>query len=122
MTFTIVQTKTTPFADFRNGYLTIKGKSVPFNYPEIYDTINDRLSHYMENPEKFTTVDFCFSAVNAVSKRSIINTFCLLEEMKNQGCNLKVNWFYQTDDEDVFELGQICKSTFDLNIQIKEQD
>jgi hypothetical protein len=120
MTFTIFQTRTTPFAELRNGYLQIRGKSVPFNYPEIYDTIRDRLNVYMEKPEKSTTVDFNLSAINAVSKRSIMNTFEVFEVMSKKGCNLQVNWYYHPDDEDVYELGEIFKSRFDVNMQIRE--
>ena len=116
MTFTILQTRTTPFAELRDGYLVVRGKSVPFNYPEIYDTIQDRMSLYMNKPEKTTRIDICLSAINAVSKRSIISTFQLFEKMSKQGINILINWYYQSDDEDVFEMGEICKSAFDLNI------
>ena len=119
MTFTIFQTKTTPFAELRNGHLEIKGKSFPFNYPEIYDTIQDRLSAYMNQPERTTTIDFSLSAINAASKRSIIDTFRLLEEMSEKGLSLKINWYYQPDDEDVFELGEICQSSFKIDMQLK---
>jgi len=118
MTFTIHQTKTTPFAELKDGYLVIRGKSVPFNYPDIYDTIQDRMSIYMNKPEEKTRIDICLSAINAVSKRSIINTFQLFEEMSKHGMNILINWYYQPDDEDVYELGEICKSNFDLNIRM----
>lgn len=118
MTFTIHQTRTTPFAELRDGYLVIRGKSVPFNYPEIYDTIQDRMSLYMNKPEKTTRIDICLSAINAVSKRSIISTFQLFEKMNKQGINILINWYYQSDDEDVYEMGEICKSIFDLNIRM----
>ncbi len=120
MTFTIIQTKTTPLVDFRNGYLLIRGKSVPFEYPAIYDIINDRLRIYMKKPKKKTFIDFDLSAINAISKRTIMNTFQLFEEMNNKGTNIQVNWYYQPDDEDVYELGEICKSNFNLTIDLRE--
>ena len=116
MTFTIHQTQTTPFAEFKDGYLIIRGKSVPFNYPEIYDTIQDRMNVYMKKPEEKTRIDICLSPINAVSKRSIMNTFRTFEEMNKLGMNISINWYYEPDDEDVFELGEICKSNFNLNI------
>jgi hypothetical protein len=119
MTFTILQTKTTPYADFRNGYLVIKGKSVPFNHPEIYDTIRDRLEVYMQKPEKEMKIDFNLSAINAVSKRSIISTFRLLEKMNREGANIQINWYYHPDDDDVYELGEICKSTFNILMDVR---
>ncbi|MBN1949620.1 MAG: SiaC family regulatory phosphoprotein [Bacteroidales bacterium] len=93
---------------------------MPFNYPEIYDTIHDRMTVYMKKPAKKTVVDFSLSAVNAASKRSIINTFRLFEEMTQKGCKLEINWYYQPDDEDVYELGEICQSTFNVKMEIKE--
>ena len=118
MTFTIHQTQTTPFAEFKDGYLIIRGKSVPFNYPEIYDTIQDRMNVYMKKPEEKTRIDICLSPINAVSKRSIMNTFRTFEEMNKLGMNISINWYYEPDDEDVFELGEICKSNFNLNIRM----
>ena len=120
MTFTIAQTKTTPYADFRNGYLVIKGKSVPFDHPEFYDTLADRLMIYMQKPEKETKIDFNLSAINAVSKRSIVQTFQLFESMNRKGAKIQVNWYYQPDDEDIYELGEICKSFFDIKINLYE--
>jgi hypothetical protein len=118
MTFTIIQTKTTPYAAFKDGYLLIKGKSVPFGYPEIYDTIYDRLKIYMIKPEKRTRVDFVLSAINAVSKISIMQTFRLFEEMNKEGANIQVSWYFQDDDDDVYEMGEICKSTFDVKMNL----
>jgi hypothetical protein len=119
MTFTVAQTKTTPLAEFKNGYLVIKGRSVPFDHPDIYDVISDRLMVYSQNPEKYTQIDFNLIAINAISKRYIIDTFRLLEYIGSKGTEIKVNWYYQSNDEDVRELGEICKSIFNISIQLK---
>ena len=120
MTFTIAPTRTTPLAEFKDGYLVIKGKSVPFDHPEMYDIIRERLLTYSQKPEKNTRVDFYLSAVNAVSKRSIIHIFRILENIVERGTEVQVNWHYESDDEDLLELGEICKGYFRINIQLKE--
>lgn len=120
MTFTIVQTRTTPHAEFKDGCLSIKGKSVPFDHPDCYDTIKDLLIVYAENPNNETQIDFDLSAVNAVSKRSIIDTFRLLEKINGRKTKVKVNWFYQLDDEDVMEFGEICQSNFNVAFNLLE--
>jgi hypothetical protein len=120
MTFTIIQTKTTPFADFNNGYLVVSGKSVPFNHPVFFDTIRDRLKIYMQKPAKDMKIDFNLSAINAVSKRAIMQTFRLLEEMNYDGVNVRVRWYYQHDDDDVQEFGEICQSTFKVPTEIRK--
>ena len=122
MTFTIHQTRTTPFAEFKDGCLVIRGKSVPFNYPEIFDTIQDRMSAYMKEPEENTRIDITLSAINATSKRSLIKIFQLFEEMNKQGIKISINWYYESDDEDVYEMGEICKNNFNVNMQLSEID
>ncbi len=120
MNFTIYNTKTTPYAELRNGVLQIRGKSVPFNDAEIYATIMDRMRVYMNEPEDRTVIDFSLSAINARSKRSIIEAFGLFEQMSQKGLSLQVNWNYRSDDEDVCELGEICKDRFKLNMNLNE--
>ena len=120
MTFTIAQTRTTPLAEFKNGYLVIRGKSVPFDHPEMYDIIRERLLKYSENPEKITRVDFYLIAANAVTKRSIIKIFTILEQLSKSGTKVDVKWYYESDNEDLLELGEICKSNFQVNITLKE--
>jgi hypothetical protein len=122
MTFTIVQTRTTPQAEFRDGHLSIKGKSVPFDYPDCYDTIKDLLMIYAKNPMSKTQIDFDLSAVNAVSKRSLVNTFRLLEEIDGSKTKVKVNWFYNSDNEDIMEFGEICQSNFNVAFNLLESE
>jgi hypothetical protein len=114
MTFTIIQTRTTPFAEFRDGYLIIRGKSVPFDHPEIYDIIMDRLKLFAQTPDEEIQIDIKLTAVNAVSKRSIANTFICLENLEKKGTRVKINWFYPPDNEDIFELGEIFQSRFTM--------
>jgi len=120
MTFTIAQTKTTPFAEFSEGNMVIKGKSVPFERPVIYNIINKQLMDYTKNPKNKTQIDFTLSAVNAISKRYIINILKLIEKLDNNGVNVIVNWYYHPDDEDIIEFGEICKSICNINFQLKE--
>ncbi len=118
MTFTIIQTQTTPLADFRDGYLLIRGKSVPFDPPVFFETLRERLYIYSEHPEKSTLIEINLTAVNAISKRSIVDTFRFLEDLKKTGTSLKVNWYYESDNEDILELGEICKSSFEVEVEL----
>jgi hypothetical protein len=118
MTFKIAQTKTTPFAEFRKGYILLKGKSVPLDRPEIFDTFSDRLEIYFQTPKKHTCIDFNFTFLNATSKRYMIHTFNHLEKIIEKGSELEINWYYLNDNEDIKEFGEICKSLFKMNIQL----
>lgn len=119
MTFTISPTKTTPLAEFSGGYLLIKGKSFPLDRPAIFDNILNNLVIYFQNPEKHTCIDFNLIVLNAISKRYIVNTFKTLEHFIEVGSDVEINWFYQLDNEDIKEFGEICKANFNINIQLK---
>lgn len=122
MTFIIPQTKTTPFAEFKDGNLIIKGKSVPYDQPSIYNIINERLISYSKNPQNSTQIDFFLSEVNAISKRQIINILKLLEELKHNGVDINVNWHCNPENEDIQDFGEICKTICNNSFQLKEME
>ena len=122
MTFIIPQTKTTPFAEFRQGNLIVKGKSVPLEQPAVYNIINKKLSSYAKNPENSTQIDFYLSEVNAISKKQIVNILKLLEKLKKNGINVNVNWHCSPDNEDIQDFGEICKTMCNLNFQLKNAE
>jgi hypothetical protein len=122
MTFIIPQTKTTPFAEFKEGNLIIKGKSVPFDQPSVYNIINEKLITYSKNPKNSTQIDFFLSEVNAISKRQIINILKLLEELKQNGIDIIVNWHCNSENEDIQDFGEICKTICNISFQLKEPE
>lgn len=122
MTFTIFRTQTTPLVDFHDGHLVIEGKSVPFEHPDYYDTLQEKLQLYSTEHTKSTQIDIRLTAANAVSKRSIVGIFRFLSDLKESGISLQVNWYYGKDNEDIRELGEICRSTFGLWIDLFEQE
>jgi hypothetical protein len=122
MTFIIPQTKTTPFAEFKEGNLIIKGKSVPYDQPSVYSIINEKLITYSKDPQNTTQIDFFLSEVNAISKRHIINVLKLLEELKQNGVDIKVNWHCNPENDDIQDFGEICKSICNINFQLKDSE
>jgi hypothetical protein len=119
MTFTILQTNTTPFAEFKEGNLIIKGKSVPFDQPDIYNIINKKLITYSKKPNDITQIDFFLSDVNAISKRYIIGILKLLEKLDHNGIIINVNWHCNPENDDIQDFGQICKTICKINFQVK---
>jgi hypothetical protein len=120
MTFIIPQTKTTPYAEFKEGNLIIKGKSVPYEQPSLYNIINERLVTYSKNPKNSTQINFFLSEVNAVSKRQIFGILKLLEELNQSGVSIKVNWHCNPENEDIQDFGEICKTICDINFELKD--
>jgi hypothetical protein len=118
MYFYIQGTKTTPHALMNEGYMKIKGKAVPVRDELFFGNINKKITKYTEEPANTTQVDFNLSHVNAFSKKSVVELLKQLETMNNQGFTVVVNWKYDTDNEDVKELGEILQTMFNFTINL----
>ncbi|MBN2485295.1 MAG: DUF1987 domain-containing protein [Bacteroidales bacterium] len=117
MYFYIQGTKTTPYAYMNNGHMRIVGKAVPVEEQPFFGHISKQLNRYIQKPANKTSVDISLSHVNASSKKAMVEFLKQLETINNLGFEVEVNWWYETEDDDVRELGEIFKSMF--NIQIK---
>jgi hypothetical protein len=118
MYFFIQGTKNTPHAIINNGYMKITGKSTPVEKDNaFYGRISKQVNLYAQQPANKTFVDIALSHVNSASKRSIIDLLLTLEQLGNQGFQVVINWQYESEDEDVKELGEILQSMFDLEFQ-----
>jgi replicative DNA helicase len=118
MNFTIERTRTTPYVVFDKGHMQIEGKSVPLLNLEFYTSIYKQLAKYTSKPYEVTKVDVHLSAANAYSKRSILKTFQLLEQLAKKGKQIIVNWYYDKEDDEMRELGMLYKSLLQLPFHI----
>jgi hypothetical protein len=118
MYFYIQGTKTTPAALMNNGHMKIVGKAFPVEEQPFFGQINKNISRYIRKPANKTSVDISITHVNASSKKAIVEFLKQLETINNQGFEVEVNWWYEIEDEDVKELGEIFKSMFNITIHV----
>jgi hypothetical protein len=121
MYFYIQGTKTTPYAFMNNGHMKIVGKAVPLEEQPFFGYINKNISRYIRKPANKTSVDISLSHVNASSKKAIVEFLKQLELINTHGFEVEVNWWYDIEDEDVKELGEIFKSMFNISIHVLSQ-
>jgi hypothetical protein len=118
MYFYIQGTKTTPYAMMNNGHMKIVGKAFPVEEQPFFGHISKNISRYIRKPANKTSVDISLTHVNASSKKAIVEFLTQLETINNNGFEVEVNWWYDIEDEDVKELGEIFKSMFSINIHL----
>lgn len=114
----------TPSVDFNSetGVLLLKGRSIPENSIEFYKPLNDWLETYAKSPCNATTVDVRLEYFNTSSSKCILDFFKRLEVVKNGGNNVSVNWYFETDDEDMEEAGEDYEAIVGLPFKIIEVD
>ncbi len=102
----ILSTPSTPQIDFNSsGQLSIKGKSLPEDPRKFYNPLFNWL-------EKLSTeqvqIDIMLDYVNTSSSKRIIELIKTIDTNSNVK-KIKMNWFYETDDADMLEFGEIIQ-------------
>ena len=112
----------TPSIDFdaETGVLLLKGRSIPENSIEFYKPLNDWLDGYSGTPKAKTVVDMRLEYFNTSSSKCILDFFKRLEKVNGNNTEVHVNWYFETDDEDMEEAGEDYQAIVGLPFSIIE--
>ncbi|NND93889.1 MAG: DUF1987 domain-containing protein [Flavobacteriales bacterium] len=102
------------------GQFLLSGRSIPENSVEFYSSILNWLDQYSESPRQRTVLDVKLEYFNTSSSKCILDVFKKLEQIKNDGNDVNVNWFYESDDEDMLEAGEDYDAIIDIAFTMKE--
>lgn len=108
--------------DSETGVLMLKGRSIPENSIEFYKPLNEWLDLYAASPKPATVVDMKLEYFNTSSSKCILDFFKKLEKVNNNGNSVNVNWYFETDDEDMEEAGEDYEAIVGLPFKIIEVD
>ncbi|HET6246030.1 MAG: DUF1987 domain-containing protein [Bacteroidetes bacterium] len=119
-------TAKTPTIKFEhnNGFLEIKGRSIPENSIEFYKPLIDWLEKYSTSPKSDTNVNIQLEYFNTSSSKCILDVFKKLESIHNKGSQIVINWYYEEDDEDMLEAGEDYQAIINIPfkmIQLEEE-
>jgi hypothetical protein len=89
-----------------SGDFQFNGKSLPEDVASFYDPIIDWISSYGENPLEKSIFKFKFTYFNTASSKMILDILMKLEELSEGGMDVKVEWHYEEEDEDMEEAGE----------------
>ena len=112
----------TPSIDFNaaSGRILLKGRSIPENSIEFYKPLNDWLDGYASSPVDTTVVDVRLEYFNTSSSKCILDFFKRLEQINGNSTEVTVNWYFETDDEDMQEAGEDYEAIVGLPFTIIE--
>ncbi len=113
-------TSKTPEVDFTSGVIQLSGRSIPEDAVSFYQPLIRWVSAYIENPEKFTKVNFRIEYINSGSNRFIYAIFKLLDDSFIRGNDIAVTWYYEEDDDTIKGLGKDFQSLLKVPIKLVE--
>lgn len=114
--FYIEATATSPEVDFKfdSHQLTLRGESYPENAAAFYAPITQQLRAYLASLQDTTvTVDIALAYFNSSSTKMLFSIFDALDESARQGNTIRVNWYFDEEDETIFEFGEELKADFE---------
>ncbi len=91
------------------GELDICGSSYPENTSEFFEPVIDWISNYMLEITGPITVNFCLDYLNSSSVKFVSDIVDRLANYFMSGGVVTVNWYFQSDDEDIEEMGEDLK-------------
>jgi hypothetical protein len=109
----IKSTRSTPEVSFSEGLLSIRGRSIPEAAAEFYKPLEQWAEMYATDTEVDTRVVFSFDFINTASTKWVYAIIKKLARYRDVHKRLKVEWYYETGDDDLFELGHIIQSFID---------
>lgn len=102
------------------GYLLLSGRSIPENSIEFYKPLIDVLEAYNSKSQPETKVDVQLEYFNTSSSKCILDVFKKLETINSGSSEVKINWFYEEDDEDMLEAGEDYQAIISIPFKMIE--
>jgi hypothetical protein len=98
----------TPLIEFNfdKGYLLFEGRAIPEDSSSFFEPILILLDQYEKDPRLSLKVDFKLEYFNTSSAKSILEILVVLGRIDNGLCNVIINWYFDEDDDDMFEIGE----------------
>ena len=100
--------------DEHKGLVELRGSSIMENAKEFYEPMMEWAFAYVSHP-KDTTVNIDLEYFNTSSAKILLIFIKTLSKIQQAGYDLKVNWYYEEDDEDIIESGH----NFALSSKVK---
>lgn len=120
--FHIDRTETSPQIDLDldQGVLEFIGRSLPHNSEHFYSRVYRWIDEYLEEPREQTTVNMKLDYLDTSSSKHLYNIFQRLNAVNERGQHVRVNWHFETGDEEMAETGKDYQSLFQLDFNFVE--
>jgi len=102
----IERTQKAPLFILKDGYIRLSGRSIPQNARQLYKICFDWVEQYVQAPARETKVDLFFEYIDTSSIRCVVDILTQLSRISdNPHKRVEMNWYYEREDEDSYDLG-----------------
>jgi hypothetical protein len=107
-------------SDSAQGLIEIKGRSNIENSMLFYKPIIDWIELYGQAPSEMTTINIQLEHFNTSSSKCILDLLKKAEIIHKAQKQVIVNWYYEMNDEDMMEAGEVYRTMTTIPIKLVE--
>lgn len=115
------RTKKTPHVhlDIDIPLFEIKGSSFSEMSVEIYNPVIEWVGQNLSALDKELVCELHFDILNSISHKKIFQTILALNEFVKKGKKIKIKWLYDSNDEDIEEMGEDLLDLIDMPFELE---
>jgi len=104
----IIETNETPLIIIEEsyGFILFKGKSITVNTIGLYEPIMKYLKIFINKRPLDTKMIIDLEYFNTSSSKYLLEIFKILKHLNKKGFSLRIDWYYDEEDESMFDAGQ----------------
>ena len=112
-----------PEIRLREGFISIKGHSIPQDHRTIYQPVLDWVKAYTRNPSPHTEVFLHLEFSDCDSTKAIMDILKTLAICQKTNHEIKMifNWIYLKEDGSIKELGEFLENKLNLTFKYHEE-
>ena len=99
----------------------ISGKSLPEDVSAFFEPVLQWFERYSRDPLPATRVSIRMTYFNTASSKLLLDILMILEELKEKGNKVEIEWHYPSYDEEMKEAGVEYSEMLDLKFNIIEE-
>ncbi|MFW6095836.1 MAG: DUF1987 domain-containing protein [Bacteroidota bacterium] len=99
----------------KSGEIKFQGRSMPEDAKSFYVPLKEWIAEYAENPAPGTHVVFSYEYFNTASSKMIMEILEEISKIQDKDKQIKAEWHYLEDDDDMLEAGEDYADITGLN-------
>ncbi len=105
-----------PEVKFREGSISISGRSIPEDPTKAYKPLLNWVKEYVKNPAQYTEVRIQIEYSDTGSTKCVFDILKVLATCRNRNHKIEMvfNWVYEKGDGEIVELGEFMESKLNV--------
>ena len=112
-----------PEVSLRNGFIHIKGHSIPLDAKKLYKPVIQWVKSYIKDPPPHTEVSIQIDFYDCDSTKAILDILKTLAICQNTNHEIEIvfKWIYIKEDDAIKKLGEFLESKLDITFNYHEK-